>query len=391
MIAPTPFFSDRGTHIRILEEARALAARGHQITIATYHIGGSVPSEQMHNIEVRRINRLLFWYTKIEAGPDWQKLILDVMLLRKVWSLTRTERPAILHAHLHEGVLIGWLVQKLFWWRNIKLVSDFHGSLTAEMVSHSYLRWTSLQKIFGWLEQRIDRLGDVAIASSWEFSQRLSAIRNQPVPTIADGVSVELYQQLPTRAQCRTELGLPQNRTIITYAGAFIDNKGLRYLLPAIARVAALRPELLFVLAGYPKESVEDFVNDHDLQSSVHIISPLSYLQMPRVLAASDIALDPKDSSVQQASGKILQYMAAGLPVVCFDRVNNREYLGDGGVYCETVTSKSLANGIIQCVDELPAMRAAGQTNRDRVAQFSWTIAGQQLDEIYHTLLPDYV
>jgi hypothetical protein len=28
MIAPTPFFADRGTHIRILEEALALRRRG---------------------------------------------------------------------------------------------------------------------------------------------------------------------------------------------------------------------------------------------------------------------------------------------------------------------------------------------------------------------------
>ena len=42
MIAPTSFFADYGCHVRILEEARALQAAGHAVTIATYHNGGPV-------------------------------------------------------------------------------------------------------------------------------------------------------------------------------------------------------------------------------------------------------------------------------------------------------------------------------------------------------------
>jgi hypothetical protein len=153
MIAPTPFFSDRGTHIRILEEALALTRRGFSVTIATYHIGQDLPEPFATQVEVRRIRRLLFWYKKLEAGPDWQKVILDLMLLRKVFFLARTTRPDILHGHLHEGVLIGWVVQKALFWRRMSLVADFHGSLTREMVSHAYLRTGLLRRLFEWLEQ----------------------------------------------------------------------------------------------------------------------------------------------------------------------------------------------------------------------------------------------
>jgi hypothetical protein len=116
VVAPTPFFSNRGTHIRILEEALALEKLGHDITIATYHIGRDIDTQINTRIDVRRIRRLLFWYKKLEAGPDWQKIILDIMLIRKVFYLARTQRPDIIHGHLHEGVLIGWIIQKIFFW-----------------------------------------------------------------------------------------------------------------------------------------------------------------------------------------------------------------------------------------------------------------------------------
>ena len=136
VVAPPPFFADRGTHIRILEEALALEALGHEVTIATYHIGSDIPEALGSRIDVRRIRRLLFWYQKLEAGPDWQKIVLDLLLIKKTLFLARTKRPDIIHGHLHEGVLIGWIVQKLLFWRGIKLVGDFHGSLVKEMVSH---------------------------------------------------------------------------------------------------------------------------------------------------------------------------------------------------------------------------------------------------------------
>ena len=52
MLAPTPFFADRGCHVRIYEEARALQALGHRVTICTYHNGRDLPG-----FDIRRIVR----------------------------------------------------------------------------------------------------------------------------------------------------------------------------------------------------------------------------------------------------------------------------------------------------------------------------------------------
>ena len=55
VVAPTPFFADRGTHIRILEEALALEKLDYDITIATYHIGKDVHNEVKTKREFRMI------------------------------------------------------------------------------------------------------------------------------------------------------------------------------------------------------------------------------------------------------------------------------------------------------------------------------------------------
>ena len=39
VIAPTPFFGDRGCHVRIYEEVRGLMARGIEVRVVTYPTG----------------------------------------------------------------------------------------------------------------------------------------------------------------------------------------------------------------------------------------------------------------------------------------------------------------------------------------------------------------
>lgn len=395
VIAPTPFFSDRGTHIRILEEALALEKRGHDITIATYHIGADLPKTLHTRIDIRRIRRLLFWYKKLEAGPDWQKIILDLLLIKKVFFLARTQRPDIIHAHLHEGLAIGWVVQKLLFWRKIKIVADFHGSLTKEMVSHAYLGSGLLKKIFRWLEVWIDNRGDAAVTSSWENTEEIKKLRKDGnVTTVLDGVSVERYDGLPDQETLRRQFGLPLNKTIVVYAGALIRNKGIQYFLEAIPRVLADRPDTHFLIAGFPYDQIASSVEQAPWKHSVTLVEPymsdskpIPYFDLPKLLSACDVGVDPKDSSVAQASGKMLQYMGAGLPVACFERSNNREYLGESGAYASDMTGQSLAQAIVSFVDLSASERTErGRVNKERAKGFTYDKPAEQLEEIYTRL-----
>lgn len=388
VVAPTPFFSDRGTHIRILEEALALERRGHEITLATYHIGRDLPQSLKTTIDVRRIRRWLFWYKKLEAGPDWQKIVLDLLLIKKTFFLARTKRPDIIHGHLHEGVLIGWLVQKALFWRKIKLVSDFHGSLTKEMVTHAYLKATGLLKVFRKIERIIDNMGDQAVASSWANTEEIKKIRRKhDVVTVLDGVSVARYAALPSRTELRKKYGVPADKVVITYAGALIANKGVEYLLRAIPRVLEKRAEAHFVIAGFPWNEVEHFFRGKLWLDRVTIITPLPYFNLPEILTLSDIGVDPKVPALTaQASGKMLQYMGAGLPVVCFDAPNNREYAAEGAEYVKEVSEEGIASALVRLIDNQAVREQKGRSNRVRAAEkFSWEKTAEQLEEIYRT------
>lgn len=389
MIAPTPFFSDRGTHIRILEEALALHRRGYTVTIATYHIGQDLPEPLAAQVEVRRIRRLLFWYKKLEAGPDWQKIILDLMLVRKVFFLARTTRPDILHGHLHEGALIGWIVQKVLFWRGMKLVADFHGSLTKEMVSHAYLRTGLLRRLFESVESVVDDFGDSAVTSSWKNTREISAIRkkNKPV-TVPDGVGTdqEGIIEFP-RPALRRKYGINEDALVVTYTGALVANKGIRHFLSAIPLILAGDPRAHVVIAGFPWNEVAASFEGKPWMDRVTPITPLPYFSLPEILAMSDVGIDPKEEGVGQASGKMLQYMGAGLPVACFDTENNREYVAEGGEYARDISGVGLSDAVLRLLRDPELRRRKGEANRVRAKEkFSWDRTGDILEDVYQKL-----
>lgn len=383
VIAPTPFFSDRGAHIRILEESLALEKLGHQITIATYHIGKDIQNDVDTKIDVRRIRRLLFWYKKLEAGPDWQKVLLDIMLIRKVFNLARKQKPNIIHAHLHEGVLIGWIVQKALFWRKIKLVSDFQGSLTGEMLSHGYLK-NGLNRIFLLVEKIIDRMGDWAIVSSWEGVINIKKLsKKKEVDVVLDGINLASFNVKKTKQEIRNELGLPKDKFIVVYTGGLVANKGINYLLGAIKPVLERRPDIFFLIGGFPPHETQKFIRENSLEKSVSLVSPLDYFRLPEFLLASDVAIDPKDTEAMQASGKMLNYMAAGLPVVCVDKKNNRKYLGNRAFFCQELSSSEIAEGILYFVNRPYEIKEKGEANKQKAKDFNWDKPAKIIDNIY--------
>ena len=123
------FFADYGAHVRILEEVWNLQKRGHKVTILAYPNG-----RDLEGIKVRRCWGVPFNY-RVIVGSSRHKIYLDVILAIMAFWHILWHKPDIIHAHLHEGALIGWVLSKL---TGAPLVFDFQGSLSSEMIDHNF-------------------------------------------------------------------------------------------------------------------------------------------------------------------------------------------------------------------------------------------------------------
>jgi glycosyltransferase involved in cell wall biosynthesis len=203
MIAPTPFFADRGCHVRILGEAKALIALGYDLVLCTYGLGRDVDG-----IPTARAVPVP-WYKKLSAGPSFHKFYIDLLLLWKVIHVCRKFRPDILHAHLHEGIVIGKIASLLF---GIPLVADLQGSLTVELIDHKFLpkaRW--LVRLMYWIERKINEMPSHLIVSCSQTAQKCTeifGISAQRVSSVMDGVDPDVFSPQGKDPVLQAKLGI---------------------------------------------------------------------------------------------------------------------------------------------------------------------------------------
>lgn len=355
---------------------------GHQVTVCTYHTGSD--PQGVEGMRVIRMPRVP-WHAEVRIGSHYHKLYFDVLLAAR--AALAAGPIDLVHAHLHEGALIGWLVSRL---RGVPLVFDYQGSLTREMLDHQFLhRKSPLYWPFTWLERTIERLPNLTLTSTENQAEALRARTRRPVHSLPDAVDLrEFTAPAPDAvAALRRRLAIPDDRDVVGYVGLLAEYQGVGQLLYAARQIVERRPNTHFLVMGYP--GLERYRKQaHDLQILDHVTftGRVPYDQLALHLGLVDVAVSAKLSATE-GNGKLLNYMAMGLPAVAYETAVSRELLGPLGVYAPPGDITALGHAIQGLLDD-PGKRATlGRQLRERAEHdFTWDAAGRRLVAFYDQL-----
>jgi glycosyltransferase involved in cell wall biosynthesis len=174
----------------------------------------------------------------------------------------------------------------------------------------AYMPW-NLPLHLAW--RRAIRRADVVTAAGPQLAARLDghrragARRTVLVPMAADPEFRPL-----DRAASRSALGLPADAPLLGYFGGWAANRGTERLLPALARVRAVRPDVRLVVSGRPPA---DVVAD----PGVHAVGYVDDAQLPALVNAIDVAAvvtTPSAFGRYSYPAKLCEAMACGVAVV---------------------------------------------------------------------------
>lgn len=385
-IAPTPFFSDRGCHIRIAGIVDCLAELGYQNLVCTYHHG-----REVDGVNTSRITPIKN-YTKTEAGPSKYKLWADWKLLWLVVKEIRRTKPAVIHAHLHEGLMIGLIAKALLFWKKIPLVADMQGSLVGELEAHgsfeknAWLRWPVKA-----IETGLMFFAKTIVCSSEHSLEKIKTefnLSDAKISLVQDGARVAPHlsdiDRLQLRAVLRNGLGVSENKKIVVYSGALLESKGLAELKQLIS-ICGQNEMLHFLIVGYPVDELDGYLNKQGLAGLCTLTGRVEFQKLPNYLQLSDIAIDPKFNDAGEGSGKILNYLACGLPVLAFDTQNNRSFLP-----AETELSKSvqaMASQLAAVIADEVLLKNMSDANLAHFeSNYSWNQSKSQLAVVYQQI-----
>ena len=307
------------------------------------------------------------------------------------------ERPVLVHGHLHEGALIGWVVARTF---RIPLIFDFQGSLTSEMIDHHFLApasqaYRAFRKAEEWIVRRPDAIVTSTRAGA-DLLQRDFA-PSVDVSVVPDAVDTTRFRPRWEIAEedgylaridgLRASLGIPADRKVVVYLGLLAEYQGVTHLLKAAQLLVKRGLNVHFLIMGFPGEDSYGRTADSlGLKGHVTFTGAVPYERAHEHLALGDIAVSPKISETE-GNGKILDYIAMGLPTVTFATRASQEILGDLGVYARTGDWEELAQRIQDLAEDPRGAEARGRALREKAVNcHSWDLSAETLLQTYENV-----
>lgn len=176
------------------------------------------------------------------------------------------------------------------------------------------------------------RLAHVVIANSEATRQELIREGAPADKTVVIYNGLEQERVLPPsglgREEARALLGLPPKCPMVTITANLRSTKNHAMFLRAAARVHAAMPEVVFVLAGdgVLKESLCALASELGIGANTFFLGRCDHIA--ELLLASDVCA--LSSQAEGFSNALLEYMAAGCPVVATDVGGAGEALMEG-------------------------------------------------------------
>jgi len=386
MVAPTPFFGDRGCHIRIYEEIRALDDNGVRVLLTTYPAGKDIAG-----VELRR-QRFGSFLSREKIGPDAGKFLLDAGLFVSSYREAREFKPDIIHGHLHEGCVIGKLLSVA---TGRPLVFDYQGSLSGEMSHHGFLSEGSLGfAFFRKLEKFIDGLPNAVFTSSTAMSIRAAGGGRGRWFFIPDAIDTDMFKPMGRDDALAKLLGLPPDKPVCVFLGLLNRYQGADLLIKSISSMKNRYGDVVhFLIMGYPDvDHYEEIAAHSSVRDCVTFTGRVAYEDAPRYLCLGDFAAAPKIATTE-SNGKVVDYMACGLPTVALDTAVNRELMGDAGYYVkwdgsESRAAQPLADAFVRMAENTDLRGNLGNAGRERVMRrFCREELGRALMDAYGRVL----
>lgn len=322
LLAPHPFFQQRGTPIaeRLLLEA--LAANGHETEVLTFHEG---EDPGLPNCRIHRIPRLPFLHG-IRPGFSAKKLLCDALMLAATLRLVRKNRYDLVHA-VEESAFMALLARALF---GVPYVYDMDSLLAQQMID----KYPPLAHLRRGLE-RFERLavrgssGVLAVCRSIEEKAREYA----PGRLVARLEDVSLLPGAPAESAERESLPdlAGGEGPIVLYVGNLETYQGIDLLLQGFVHTLAEVPEARLVVIGGTPEAVRHYeavAASLGIGGSVRFAGPRPVERLGDYLAQATVLVSPRTQG-SNTPMKVYSYLDSGRPLLATRLPTHTQVLTD--------------------------------------------------------------
>jgi len=396
VLAPQPFFQERGTPIAVrlavetLADKLADATNPQPIDLLVYNEGEDI---QIPGVRLMRV-RTPRWLRGVRPGISVKKLVCDALMAIQVCLLlirSRSRQYDVIHA-VEESVFIAWLARTIF---NIPYIYDMDSSLALQLTEKWWWCRPAL-RLLQYLEGVAVR-GSVSVAPVCDALQVIAREHGSTSTILLRDISL-LDQRGTPGSDDEARFGglVGDTDNVVLYVGNLEPYQGIDLLIESFARIAPSAPDARLVIIGGTQLTIERYkakVSALLCSSQVVFLVPRPLHELARHLHTADILVSPRTKG-NNTPMKIYSYLHSGTPVLATDLPTHRQVLDSSIALLAPPSPEKFGNAMLELLQDATLRNSLG-TSAQQVAQKLYTVdafrsqIGILYDDVARTISKD--
>jgi glycosyltransferase involved in cell wall biosynthesis len=377
LLAPHPFYQERGTPIAVDLLLRVWSERGDQVDVLTYHEGvdRSYPGVTIHRIAPPPLCR------NIRPGFSLKKVGCDLYLLRMALCLARRERYDIVHA-VEESAFVAMLLRRRM---GTPYVFDMDSSMPRQIVDKMPLLKFALP-LMTRLEARAVRKARAVVVMCDSLAELAQSYGATDVVVLRD-ISLLPFQSETAGVELKKELGI--KGLCFLYLGNLEQYQGIALLLRSFALLLKRGGSADLVIAGGAADDIRSYQGvavELGVAERVHFVGPKPLGVMAALFRGADVLVSPRTHGANTPM-KIYSYLDSGKPIVATRLATHTQVLDETTAELAEPDPESFANGMARLAGDAALRERLGCAARELCrAKYSFAVYRATLCAIYARL-----
>ena len=375
LLAPHPFYQDRGTPIDVLLVLRVLSERPDtKVDLLTYHEGEDV---DLPDVRIHRSRRLP-GLEDIRPGFSAKKVVADVLLFFKAWALVRENDYDLIHAG-EEAVFFAMFFKRTY---GIPFAYDLDSSIAQQLVEQKP-QLEAFSSLFNWLERQAiqeslinfpvcNALADLCRENGSEKTVTLHDISQLDDPEDADEACIQ-------REIC-------EQGAVFLYVGNLEPYQGIDLLLKSFRIALDQDPDISLVIIGGETDDINhyrDMAERLGIAEKTYFFGPRPFEDLGDYLASADVVVSPRIEGINTPM-KVFPYLHSGTPVLVTDLQTHNQVLSEDEAFLAPADPEGFSEGMLELARDSSLRNRLGQNGHAFVERnHTYEAHRERLNEAY--------
>ncbi|MFC1497781.1 glycosyltransferase [Verrucomicrobiota bacterium] len=377
LLAPHPFYQERGTPIAVDLLLRVLSKRGDEVDVLTYHEG--LPREYP-GTTIHRIRNLSF-IKDVPPGFSWKKVFCDLFLFFKAVKTVRRKKYDIIHA-VEESAFIAVFLKKFF---KTRYIFDMDSSMPEQIVEGKPVTKFMLP-IMRRMEKSAVLNAEAVVVMCEALSKKAADYGGKNVITLTD---ISLLSTISADKKESTIKNPFSNGTTFMYIGNLQPYQGIDLLLQSFAQAARSSGKINLIIIGGSELDIEEYrikAAALGIDEKTCFTGPKSISALKQMFEISDILVSPRTQGVNTPM-KIFSYMDSGNPILATNLPTHTQVLSEKTALLAKPEPEAFAKAMLKLAqDKTLQKKLAKHASRIVKEKYSFAVFEDKVKELYKSI-----